>query len=172
VEVFEPAFTRGCPQSQSQNYFTTGGLPPISSSSQLNTCGRSPYIASSLTRGWIYRLQLLLVLASSFILGSESRGTRDHILLSQIRDFPFVASNDSQGSGGGIRPRHQTGRILGNVHGLESSLYSPGADSNENTAPSSSSIVVMDGCLATAQILSTFLPAVTKQRMFLLAIIA
>jgi hypothetical protein len=36
----------------------------------------------------IYRLQLLLVLASAVILGSESRGTRDHILLSQIRDSP------------------------------------------------------------------------------------
>jgi hypothetical protein len=32
---------------------------------------------------------LLLVLVSAFILGSESRGTRGHILLSQIRDFPF-----------------------------------------------------------------------------------
>jgi hypothetical protein len=30
----------------------------------------------------------MLVLASSVILGSESRGTRDHILLSQIRDSP------------------------------------------------------------------------------------
>jgi hypothetical protein len=35
----------------------------------------------------MYRLQLLLPLASAVILGSESRGTRDHILLSQIRDF-------------------------------------------------------------------------------------
>jgi hypothetical protein len=31
-------------------------------------------------------LQLLLVLASTVILGSEARRTRDHILLSQIRD--------------------------------------------------------------------------------------
>jgi hypothetical protein len=37
----------------------------------------------------ICRLQLLLSLASAVILGSESTGTRDHILLSQIRDFPF-----------------------------------------------------------------------------------
>jgi hypothetical protein len=44
--------------------------------------------ALSLTRR-IYRLQLLLALASAVILGSESRGTRDHVLLSQIRDFPF-----------------------------------------------------------------------------------
>jgi hypothetical protein len=45
--------------------------------------------ALSLTRGWVCRLQLLLVLASTVILGSESRGTGNHILLSQIRDFPF-----------------------------------------------------------------------------------
>jgi hypothetical protein len=57
--------------------------------SQMNTCSHSPYITSSLTKGWIYHLQLLLALASAFILGSESRGTRDHILLSQIRDFPL-----------------------------------------------------------------------------------
>jgi hypothetical protein len=33
-------------------------------------------------------LQLLLVLASAVILGSETRGTRDHILLSHNRDSP------------------------------------------------------------------------------------
>jgi hypothetical protein len=43
----------------------------------------------SLTRGRVCRLQFLLVLASAVILRSESRGTRDHILLSQIRDIPF-----------------------------------------------------------------------------------
>jgi hypothetical protein len=32
---------------------------------------------------------MLLVLASAVILGSESLGTRDHILLTQIWDFPF-----------------------------------------------------------------------------------
>jgi hypothetical protein len=45
--------------------------------------------ALSLMRGRVCRLQLLLALASAVIFGSESRGTRDHILLSQIRDFPF-----------------------------------------------------------------------------------
>jgi hypothetical protein len=45
--------------------------------------------AVSLTRGRVCRLQLLLAVPSSVILGSEFRGTRDHILLSQIRDFPF-----------------------------------------------------------------------------------
>jgi hypothetical protein len=63
--------------SQSQSYFMTGALPPISSSwrqahldsrpvfFQLNTCGHNPYVTSSLTRGWVCRLQLLLVLASA-----------------------------------------------------------------------------------------------------------
>jgi hypothetical protein len=37
-------------------------------------------------REWVCRLQLLLGLASAVILRSESRGTHDHILLSQIRD--------------------------------------------------------------------------------------
>jgi hypothetical protein len=55
---------------------------------QLNVCGYSPYVTSSLTRGYVCRLRLLLVLASVVIFGSESRGTRDHNLLSQIRDSP------------------------------------------------------------------------------------
>jgi hypothetical protein len=45
--------------------------------------------ALSLTRGRICRLQLLLVLASILILGSESRETLDYILLSRILDFPL-----------------------------------------------------------------------------------
>jgi hypothetical protein len=55
---------------------------------QLNTCGHNPYV-TSLTRGCVCHSQLLQVLASAFILGSKCRGTRDHILLAQIRDFPF-----------------------------------------------------------------------------------
>jgi hypothetical protein len=86
-------------QGQSQNYFTTGGLPPISSFSweapwdswlvffsRPNTCGNSPYAASSLTRGGVCRFQLLKTLASAIILRYESRGTHEHILLSQIPD--------------------------------------------------------------------------------------
>jgi hypothetical protein len=53
---------------------------------QLNTCGNSPYVTSPLTRGWVCRLQFLLVLATAVILRSESRGTQDYIWLSQIRD--------------------------------------------------------------------------------------
>jgi hypothetical protein len=55
---------------------------------QMSTCGHSPNVTSSLTRGQICRLQLLMVLASAVILGSGSRGTHDHILLSQIWDSP------------------------------------------------------------------------------------
>jgi hypothetical protein len=76
--------------SQSQSHFTTGGLPPISSSwpqapwdsrraffFQLNTCFHSPYVTFSLTRGWVCSIQLLLAFASTLILRSDSRGTRD-----------------------------------------------------------------------------------------------
>jgi hypothetical protein len=45
--------------------------------------------ALSLARGRVCRLQLLLVLASAVILGSEPLGTRHRILLSQIWDIPF-----------------------------------------------------------------------------------
>jgi hypothetical protein len=47
-------------------------------------CGALP-----VTRERVCRVQLLLVLASVVILGSGSHGTRDHILLSQMLDFPF-----------------------------------------------------------------------------------
>jgi hypothetical protein len=47
----------------------------------LNTWGHRPYITSSLTRGWVCRLQVLLLLPSTVILRSESPGTHDHILL-------------------------------------------------------------------------------------------
>jgi hypothetical protein len=43
----------------------------------------------SLRRGRVCRLQLLQDVASVVILRSESRGTHDHILLSQIPDFRF-----------------------------------------------------------------------------------
>jgi hypothetical protein len=45
--------------------------------------------ALSLTKRRVWRLELLLALASAFILWSESRGTRNFILLSEIQDFPF-----------------------------------------------------------------------------------
>jgi hypothetical protein len=59
---------------------------------QLHTCGYSPYVTSSLTRWWVCRLQLLLVLVSTVILRSESCGTHEHILQYQIRDSPKLES--------------------------------------------------------------------------------
>jgi hypothetical protein len=52
---------------------------------QLRVCW---YGALSLTRERVCRLKLLMVLASAVILGSKSRGSRDNIILSQIRDLP------------------------------------------------------------------------------------
>jgi hypothetical protein len=54
----------------------------------LNIFGHRPCVISSLTRRLVCHLQLLLVLASEVILVSESHGTHDYILLSQIRDSP------------------------------------------------------------------------------------
>jgi hypothetical protein len=53
---------------------------------RLNTCFHTLYATSSLTIGLVCRLRLLLVLASAVILMSESSGTHEHVLLSQIRD--------------------------------------------------------------------------------------
>jgi hypothetical protein len=58
--------------------------------------------------GWVCRLQLLLVPASAVILKPESRGARDHILLSQIRDSPNLG-------GSGLRiyiPQEQGGPVV------------------------------------------------------------
>jgi hypothetical protein len=65
---------------------------------QLNTCGCSPYVTFSMTRGCVCPLQLLLGLASAVILRSESRGTHDSILLSQIRDSPHPPRIGSHGN--------------------------------------------------------------------------
>jgi hypothetical protein len=46
------------------------------------------FVAPSLTRGRVCNLLLLLDLASPIPLGSESRGTKDHILLSQFLRLP------------------------------------------------------------------------------------
>jgi hypothetical protein len=69
---------------------------------QLNTCGYSPHVTSSLRGEWVFRLQLLLVLASAVILRSESRGTHDHILLSQIRDSPNLEGEVPPEQGGPV----------------------------------------------------------------------
>jgi hypothetical protein len=52
---------------------------------QLRVCF---FVTPSLTRGRVCNLLLLLVLASAVPLGSESRGTEDHILLFQFLRLP------------------------------------------------------------------------------------
>jgi hypothetical protein len=52
---------------------------------------------------------------------------------------------------------------------MGSLLYSLGADPTENNVTNNPCIVVMGGCLT---IVLTYLPAVTKERMFLLVIVA
>jgi hypothetical protein len=68
-------------------------------------------------------LQLLLALASAVILGSESLGTRDRILLSQIWDFPFRRLLRLAGHGGGIRPRTRVCSWLSKFTLLSSSSW-------------------------------------------------
>jgi hypothetical protein len=78
---------------------------------QLNTCCFNPYVTTSLTRGWICRLQLLMALASAFIRESESQGAHDHIFLYHTRDSPNLEGQFpvfiSPGTGWpGYSPRH------------------------------------------------------------------
>jgi hypothetical protein len=54
---------------------------------QLITCSYSSYVTPS-QRRWVCRLQLLLLLVSAVIVGSETHGTHDHTLLSQIQVSP------------------------------------------------------------------------------------
>jgi hypothetical protein len=82
-------------QSESQSYFTTGGLLPIISSwRQAPRDSRLAFFStehlrlqsfstSSLTRGRVCPLQLLLVLASAAILGSKFRGI--HVIFYCLR---------------------------------------------------------------------------------------
>jgi hypothetical protein len=103
---------------------------------QLNTCNYNPYVTSSMMRGWVCHLQLLMVFASTVIHRSESHRTHHHHHHLRFETPPtwrarspylyppgtgwasythrhwipvFVPSYDSQGYGGGIRPRLQAG---------------------------------------------------------------
>jgi hypothetical protein len=73
--------------------------------------------ALSLTRGRVCRLQLFLVLARAVIFGSEFHETRDHNLLSQIRDFPFRRLLRLSG----LRWRYSTPHPHGSLHWLNKS---------------------------------------------------
>jgi hypothetical protein len=95
------------------------------------------------TRGRVCRIQLLLVLASAVVLGSESRGTHDHILLSQIRDSP---NPEDQIPVLSYNPRHRvhfssppTNRRACTIY----SLRSLGTECIENTSTNRYSIAAL-----------------------------
>jgi hypothetical protein len=93
-------------------------------------------------------LQLLLVLASAVIFGSESRGTDDHILLCQIRESPNLGGQVSVF----ISPMKRVARLYPQALGLlrinyMSFLYNFGTNRIENTISNSSSIIL---CLSVA----------------------
>jgi hypothetical protein len=131
---------------------------------------------------------LLLALVSGVLLGSVSRETHDHILLFRIRDTPnlegqvplfissrnrvvqvypqalgslFVASCDSQGYGGGIRPRLHTWVT---IFRAAFSLNRLGMDPIEDSVSSRSSLL-RNVFIAT----ETRLSAIPQQRPSVLA---
>jgi hypothetical protein len=89
------------PSSQSQNHIATDGQSISKSWCRAPSGAHDPIFINlwqlrscfcggpSLTGGRVCFIYMLLVLASVIFLGFESLGTRDHILLSQIWDFPF-----------------------------------------------------------------------------------
>jgi hypothetical protein len=101
--------------------------------------------ALSLTRGWVCRLHLLLVLARAVTFRSKSRRTRDHILLSQIRDFPFRRLLRLAG----LRLRYSTTLPYGVELRMNytSIIYNFGANRIQITTSNSSPIVL---CLSVA----------------------
>jgi hypothetical protein len=118
-------------ESESEPYITTDGQSASLSWNKAPVWGFRPDFyycqtvaglligALSLTRGQVCRLKSLLVLASAVVFGSYSRGTRGHILLSQILDFPFRRLlRFARGYGGAFRTRLQTGYSLWVEFGL------------------------------------------------------
>jgi hypothetical protein len=115
---------------------------------QMNPRGHSPYVTSSLTRGWARRLQLLLVLASAVIFVSESRWTRvsasrpptwmgrSPYLYPPGTGWPsytpralgslFVASYNSRGYGGGIRAHLHTAICYHSTRSQSQSYFTTG----------------------------------------------
>jgi hypothetical protein len=137
----------GSSQSQSQSYIATDGQSVSKDWAhdqifiavwQLQSCFLG---ALSLTRGWVCILYMLLVLASTvFFLGPSSLGFMTIFYCLRFEISLFVASYDSQGHSGGIRPCLHTV-----VHGLhfDSLVYSLWMDHIGNTTSTSSSIVAL-----------------------------
>jgi hypothetical protein len=85
----------GLSHNQNRSDLTTGGLPPISSLWRQAPWDDHKFffaaiVLMSLREAGSVVYKLLLSLASVVILGSESRGSHDYILLSQFRDAPNI----------------------------------------------------------------------------------
>jgi hypothetical protein len=99
-----------------------------------------------LTRGRVCRLQLLLVLASVIFFGSDSHGTRNHNLLSQIRDFLFRCLLRLAG----LRWRYSTPPPHGtDTISYVSFFYNFGANRIQITTPNGSCIILCVNSLTT-----------------------
>jgi hypothetical protein len=144
------------PWLQSQIYVRTDGQLASMSLGQAPFWGaRSGFyycqtVAGLLMWGALSHERTGLVLASAVILGSEFRRSHYHILLSQTRDCSnlqaqvpvFTSPRNRGGTGPPFRGSGGRGGIIhsrlyaGNsVTSGSSSLYSPGTDTIENTAP-------------------------------------
>jgi hypothetical protein len=66
----------------------------------------------SLTRGLVFRLQFLLVSSAQSFLGPSPVGLATIFYCLKFETSLFVASYDSQGYGGGIRPRLHTRSVI------------------------------------------------------------
>jgi hypothetical protein len=86
--------------------------------------------AHSLTRGRVCLLYVPLALARAVFFGPSPLGLATVVYCLRVETPLFVASYDSQGHSGGIRPCLHRGGLL---VGLGSSLYRLGTDPTENT---------------------------------------
>jgi hypothetical protein len=150
-------------------------------------------------RGRVCCSQLLLVLASAVIHGSESHGTHDHIILSQIWDSPnleshvlvfisprnrvaelypqamgslFVVSYDSQGCDRGIRTHLHAGSPYSLTVGSRYTSITSARTAQKMPFPTISSIVAADTCLLSSyQAMTVFVSHVILLLLVLLLLL-
>jgi hypothetical protein len=124
VGLFDPASTRDIPEFTNELPWIRVDVPSASlwiknpslvydqnfiTVRQLWVCW---FGALSLTRRQVCHVQLLPAVASAVILGSESLGTCNHILLSQIRALPFHHHLWLNRYGGGTLPHFHMGGLV------------------------------------------------------------
>jgi hypothetical protein len=124
--------------------------------------------AAALTIGRVYVLYMLLALASVVFLGSEDLSIRDHIYCLRFETSFFVASYDSQGHGGGIRPRLHTGAWLrskcSNLKSITCPTFINSGRTEQRSPPltvrliSACLFVATETCLATCYLATEAIP--------------